>query len=333
MDWEKRSLQAGAAALCCAILLRLWSGGLGVQALEKVNMERIAQVLLLAETGRRLYPMEPPKPEETQPPETVPQETEAPQVRFSPADAALVEVRNACDYELDVQAMLETPLSWDLRQQEPTVLIYHTHATESYEKTEDYQEIVPYRTEDENYSVIAVGQRVADILEGKGISVIHDKTLHDLESYNASYDRSRTTLENYLAQYPTIRLALDIHRDAAEDKNGNQVVHTVTVDGQESANLMLVVGTDASGLNHPNWRENIALAVKLQAELESAAPGICRPVSFRRQRFNQDLSPGALLVEVGTAGNTLDQALQAAQVLGDGIAELASGSTWTEELS
>lgn len=337
MDWEKRSLQVGAAALCCAVLLRLWSGGLGVQALEKGNMERIAQVLLFMETGRKLYPVEPPQPVETQPAEPEPQEPQEPaepQVQFSAEDAELVQVLNSCDYELDVQAMLETPLSWNLRQEEPTVLIYHTHATESYEKTEDYEEIVPYRTENENYSVIAVGEQVAQVLESQGIRVLHDKTLHDLESYNASYDRSRVTLEQYLEEYPSIRLALDIHRDAAEDKNGNQVSRTVTVDGQESAKLMLVVGTDASGLNHPNWQENISLAVKLQAELESAAPGICRPLSFRRQRFNQDLSPGALLVEVGMAGNTLPQALQAAQVLGKGIGELASGSSWSEgELS
>jgi len=121
-------------------------------------------------------------------------------------------------------------------------------------------------------------------------------------------------------------MVLDIHRDAAEDGSGEQINYTVQTDKGESAKLMLVVGTDAGGLEHPLWQENMALAVKLHAQLQKANPDICRPISFRASRFNQDLSPGALLVEVGAAGNTRQQALVAAEILAEEILGLAKGS-------
>ena len=119
---------------------------------------------------------------------------------------------------------------------------------------------------------------------------------------------------------------LEIHRDAVESSNGEQLGFTTTVNGRETARLMMVVGSDAGGLTHPNWPENMSLAVKLHAQLEKLAPGSCRPISFRSQRFNQDLSPGALIVEVGAAGNTQAEALAAAELLGQAILDLAKGS-------
>ena len=93
---------------------------------------------------------------------------------------------------------------------------------------------------------------------------------------------------------------------------------------------MLVVGSDAGGLSHPHWQENMALAVKLHAQLEKNCPGICRPISFRSQCFNQDLSPGALLVEVGAAGNTRAEALLATEQLAQGILALAHGTVTSD---
>ena len=119
---------------------------------------------------------------------------------------------------------------------------------------------------------------------------------------------------------------LDIHRDSVTDKNGKQVRLTADINGKKSAQLMLVVGTDANGLKHPDWPDNMALAVKLHAQLEKSVPGICRPISFRKQRFNQDLSPGALIVEVGAAGNSRQEALLAAEQLARAILALAKGT-------
>jgi len=132
-------------------------------------------------------------------------------------------------------------------------------------------------------------------------------------------------VKEYLDKYPSIRLVLDLHRDAARDKEGNQAPLTATVQGRKVAKLMLVVGTNVR-LKHPNWPENMSLAVKLHALLEKNYPGICRPISFRNQRFNQDLSPGALLIEVGAAGNDRQEALASAELLAQTILELANGT-------
>ena len=171
-------------------------------------------------------------------------------------------------------------------------------------------------------------ERVAQLLEAGGIRVIHDQTLHDYPAYNSAYGNARQAIEDTLAENPEICLVLDLHRDAVEDENGNQKTSTVIIDGQPSANLMLVMGSDKGSLSYPNWEKNLALAVKLQAALEQARPGLCKPIKLVTSRYNQDLSTGALLVEVGTAGNTHAEALAAAEHLAAGILALAKGANY-----
>ena len=264
--------------------------------------------------------------------ETLPPEpTEAPTLPpalpvFSPEDAALVSVNSNFSYQADLETLLQTPLMWDLHTEEPAVLILHTHATESYLKTENYTETSAYRTLNEQYNMISVGDRLAEALEAEGIPVLHDRTLHDYPSYNDAYYLSRNTIATYLEKYPSIKLVLDLHRDSFTDANGNQLGQTVETELGIAAKVMLVVGTDASGGYHPRWEENMALAVKLHARLEQRYPGICRPISLRTQRYNQDLFPGALLIEVGAAGNTREEALLSAQLLCQCISDLSRGS-------
>lgn len=336
MELERRSLRIGAAVIVCAILLRLLSGGMAGRVVHALGSPEMTSFLLYMETGRIVRPMEPipsTEPAETaSPPETEPPaETVGPAPLGRPAvftaeDAALVQVRNSGGYDLDLEALLTQSLSWNLVYPEPTVLILHTHTSESYVNTEGYTEDGSYRTLDERYNMLSIGDRITELLENRGISVIHDRELHDYPSYNGSYTHARAAIAAYLEEYPSIRLVLDIHRDAAEDSSGNQIATTATVDGKTAAQLMLVVGSNAGGQSYPNWQQNMALAVKLHAQLEKLAPGICRPISFRSQRFNQDLSPGAVLVEVGAAGNTRQQALLAAEVLAQAILALAYGA-------
>ena len=174
--------------------------------------------------------------------------------------------------------------------------------------------------------MVSIGDHVAELLEAGGISVLHDRALHDSPSYDASYNNSRASAQNYLKAFPSIKLVLDLHRDSYEDEEGNQIVRTVFSEGNTLAQLMFVVGTDYGGYTHPQWQENFALALKLQTQLEKLCPGICRSINLRSQRFNQDLSTGALLVEVGASGNTRQEALLAAEVLAEGILSLAHGS-------
>jgi stage II sporulation protein P len=174
--------------------------------------------------------------------------------------------------------------------------------------------------------MISVGAHLARLLEAGGIRVIQDTAIHDAYSYSQAYFNSRKSMEDYLKEYPSIRLVLDLHRDAIEDAGGNQIAQTVFSNGTVLAPLMLVVGTNYGGYIHPEWRENLALALKLQTQLEGICPGICRDISLRSDRFNQDLSTGALLVEVGASGNTREQALRAVEMLAQGILSLAHGS-------
>ena len=324
MKLQKRYLQIGALALGCAVLLRFGTGDAFARALAD---PRTAAVLLYLQTGYLVRPAVPEKvPVQTvATEETIPTETEQAPVTFVPQDADLVQVNSVCGYETDLPAWLQQPLQWDLQEEAPKVLILHTHATESYEKTEDYTESSSYRTLNTDYNVVSVGQELAQALEAGGVRVVHDKTIHDHPSYNSSYTNARKTIKEALEENPTVSMVLDVHRDAVE-QNGEQIPLVTEHNGESVAQLMLVVGTDAGGLRHPDWPENMSLAVKLHARLEKLCPGICRPISFRKQRFNQDLSPGALIVEVGSAGNTRQEALAAARLLAQAVLELSKGT-------
>lgn len=339
MDKRTRSLRIGITAGVCILLLWLFGGGLVNALVETFSNPDTVSMLMYLETGRvvRFLPAEekpappPPETEPTQPPEetepTQPPETEQESIAvFGQSDADLVKVHSYCGYDSDVPAWLAQPLSWDLTQPEPTVLIVHSHATESYGNTQDYEESSAYRTLDNNYNVVSIGTALTQALEARGIGVIHDTTLHDHPSYSDSYAYCRETVQAYLDKYPSIAMVLDIHRDAVTDDDGSQMAFSCLHNDQTAAQLMLVVGTDAGGLTHPDWQSNMSLAVKLHAQLEKKCGGICRPISFRSQRFNQDLSPGALIIEVGGTGNTQQEALQSVDVLAQAIYDLSSGT-------
>lgn len=248
---------------------------------------------------------------------------------FTAEEANAIELAGACSYTPDKQALLLRPSSLDFDQDGPTVLIVHTHSSEAYtmEAGFEYPESDELRTQDSRYSVIRVGEELASILTDAGICVLHDTAPNDYPNYNGAYERMRQTIEGYLAEYPTIQMVLDIHRDAAEDADGNPVALTADVGGEACAELMLVVGTDEGGLSHPDWQENLANALKLQALLNRAAPGLCRSLDLRTERFNQHETPGSLLIEIGSTGNTLAEALRSARILADALIVQIRGET------
>ena len=329
---EQKVLRTGALVVVCAIILRLLSG-----AADSFTMKlspKIASYILFMQTGRVVRPgnisFSPPPTTvpttQTLPPnEPLPTAPDLPV--FAEQDVAKIGITAGFSYQADLPALMTKPLTWDLTGDVPKVLIVHTHGSESFLPTGDYEETTPYHTVNTMYNMISVGDFVAEKLEAAGISVIHDRTIHDEPSYNAAYNNSRKSVQQYLAENPSICLVLDLHRDSIEDAQGNQVAQTVFSQGTTVAPLMLVVGTDYGGLVHTNWQENLALALKLQIQLEDICPGICRNINLRTQRFNQDLSPGAMLVEVGASGNTHEEALGAAEILVKGIVSLAYGSS------
>lgn len=323
MEHYDRAKRAGTAAILCAVLLRLFSAGIPERIASFLTNPNIAAFLIYLETGRdvrfspSLQVFSPHFAES--PPPSAPKVTEDPLPSFSGEEA--VELYYDCRVSPDTAALLAKPLTWDLREGDPAVLILHTHSTESYTKAgESYPETARWRTLEEDYNMLSIGRRVGQLLSEAGIGVIQDRSLHDYPSYNGSYVHARQAIEGYLQEYPSIRLILDLHRDASGG-SGAQMRTLAASEESPCAQLMIVLGT-----NHEAYEENLSLGLKLHAQLERISPGITRPLQLRAQRFNQDLSPGALLVEVGAAGNTHTEAMAAAELLAKAVLALAGGS-------
>ncbi len=339
MDWEGRCIRVCAATLLCAALLRLSSSGILAplgQALEDPN---VASFLVYMQTGRvvRLGP-EPPTdaasdqtspPVQTQAPATAPAAAPAQSdiPVFASEDFDHVDITYNCNYEPDMQALLSQSLDWDLHTDEPSVLIVHTHTSESYTPLpgDSYVESSAYRTLDPAYNVLSLGELIKNRLEEAGIPVLHDTSFHDYPSYNGAYSDAAASTEEILQEHPNIQLILDLHRDAADTPTG-QLVTECSIGSETAAQIMMVVGTDAGGLENPGWQDNLSVALKLHAQLERENPGICRPINFTYHRYNEHLGGHALLIEIGAAGNTLPQAKLAANALADALIALSNGT-------
>ena len=314
---DKKVLQMGGVLIALALLLRLtinvWSPVIRSQ--EPITL---GQVILFLQTGRVVRLTTPAAT--ISPQSEKPSQAPAAKAVFSQSDQALVAMNNTSDKTADISTALLHELRWDLYESQPTVLILHSHGSESYQNTENYTETTSYRTLDTDYNMISIGTMLTQELEKAGIRVIHDKNMYDVPVYNDAYVQARSAIEAHLAENPSICLVLDLHRDAAADGN-SQVRYAVSTPEGEAAQLMLVLGT-----NHPGWQDNLSLATKLHVLLEKQVPGICRPISVRAQRYNQDLCPGTVLVEVGAAGNSRQEALLSAKYLSQAIISLAAGT-------
>jgi len=209
-----------------------------------------------------------------------------------------------------------TTLSFGPAAEGPQVLIMHTHGTESFARdgTEPYTETGTAHTTDSSYNIIRVGEEIARIFEEMGISVLHDTEIYDYPAYNGSYDRSKAAVQAILEKYPTVQMVLDVHRDALVGEDGTIYKPVVEVDGEKTAQVMLLVGSDDGGAEFPDWTEHLALAMEIQEQMNSLWPGLARPITLRTARFNQQLTKGSLLVEVGSHGNTLEEAVNGARL-------------------
>ena len=259
------------------------------------------------------------QPDVAPPPTTDPPAPEEPPPSFTAAEAEAIRFRGNCTYSVDKAALLLRPLDWAERPG-PKVLIIHSHSTEAYTQSEGHAYLPSgnYRTLDLSCNMIAVGDALAEALGDLGVEVIHDRSLNDYPSYNRSYAVAREKIRAYLEEYPSLVMVLDLHRDALD----KPVRETVEREGRTLAPLMLVVGTDEGGLSHPHWDRNLSCGLKLQALANRDEPGLFKALSFRASRFNGDLSPGALIVEVGSTENTLEEACASMPYLARYVAEL-----------
>ncbi|MDE7218278.1 MAG: stage II sporulation protein P [Oscillospiraceae bacterium] len=235
-----------------------------------------------------------------------------------------VYINNRSDKSFD-ETLFDGSFAAKLSEEEgPKVLILHTHGSEAYTMPpgQEYEPSGESRTTDCAYNVVRVGDELARTLEEAGIGVVHDPALYDYPEYSGAYGRSLTAAERAMEEYPSISLVLDIHRDAISDGDGSPYKVISNVAGVNAAQMSFIIGSDGGGLEHEGWRENLKLAAALQQHLTEDYPTLMRPISVRNSRYNQHVSPGALLIEMGAAGNSLDEALLSARLLGQAIGEM-----------
>ena len=233
--------------------------------------------------------------------------------------------RTSLDVDLAAAAAATVPIT--LPEEGPQILIIHTHGSEAY--TPDGTDVYTpsdnnTRTLDTNYNMVRVGTEMEKVFTEMGLGVVHDTTLYDYPQYNGAYDRSAQAVKAYLEQYPTIRIVLDVHRDALIGEDGTVYKAVTTVDGTSTAQVMLVLGSSEGG-EHPNWMENLTLACKIQNGMNTLYPTLARPMTMRSSRYNQQLCSGSLLVEVGTHGNTLQEALAGARLFARAAGQVLLG--------
>ena len=238
-----------------------------------------------------------------------------------------VYLKNSSGTELDADALSDGSFAAQLTDDGPQVLIVHSHGSEAY--TPDGTDIYEpsdnnTRTLDENYNVVRVGDEMERVFTELGLTVVHDRTLYDYPKYNGAYDRSAEAVQRYLEQYPSIKIVLDVHRDALVGEDGTVYKAVTRIDGVDTAQVMLVLGSSEGG-EHPNWMQNLSLACRIQESMNTLYPTLARPMTMRSSRYNQQLSNGSLLVEVGTHGNTLQEALAGARLFARAAGQVLLG--------
>ncbi len=232
----------------------------------------------------------------------------------------------------DIAAEIANPLPFAIEPNspDPQVLVMHTHATEDYRLSAGlwFSPGDGARSTDRSINMCAVGRVVADTLNAAGINTLHDETLNDYPSYTGSYANSRAVVQQYLAQYPSIKVVLDVHRDAIESESGSRYAPVCTVEGRQAAQVMIICGCDnGTTVQLPNWRQNLRFAAAWERSMEGMYPGFTRPVLFSYRFYNQDLTTGSLLIEIGGHGNNLNEALYAGQLAAKGLAAALLGGS------
>ncbi len=191
----------------------------------------------------------------------------------------------------------QEPATANIDYSKPVVIIYHTHATESYQPVSEGN----FHSLNEYGTVREVGDVLTEELEKQGIQVIHDKTIHDSPSYNQSYTRSLETIQTLMGSNESARIIIDLHRDAAA-YSGN-VAKTVNVKKDTAASYSLVIGT-----GNPNVEALRLFAGHVNKTAEEMYPGFGGKIIEKQYKFNQYVSDYHLLLEVGNNQNTIEQA-------------------------
>lgn len=226
--------------------------------------------------------------------------------------------------ELNAEKLLNMDMTIDTNNDEYKILIYHTHGTEAFADSKEGVE------ED---TVIGVGDCLTTLLEEKyGVRVYHDRTAYDVVDgeldRSAAYDYAREGVEKILAEYPSIEVVIDLHRDGvAED------THLVTEIGEkEMAQIMFLNGVsrlnkngDIDYLDNPYKVENLAFSLQLFLTGKANYDSLMRKIYIKGYRYNLDFRGKSLLIEVGGQTNTVDEAKNAMEPFAAILYKVLSG--------
>ena len=244
---------------------------------------------------------------------------------YDATEMPMLNIINRTKFSVDLNSFLQKPfpISTEI-DDSPLVLIVHTHGSESYLESgyEFYSPDETFRSHDAEKTVVHIGEVLCEKLNALGIGTVHDKTMYDLTDFNKSYNYSREGIKTALARYPTVKFVIDLHRDSVFDSNGNNIKPLTVLNGKKCAQLMLVVGTDEGGSAHPDWRDNLTFATHLQQKMNDYYPTLARPINLRSAAFNQALTKGSVLLEVGSCGNTVEEAENAILLFAQAYASL-----------
>lgn len=236
-----------------------------------------------------------------------------------------VAVNNEGKKEFDIEKLLSSPSAIEVdKNKKYQVLIVHTHATESYNvyNTDYYDDSMSFRSEDNNQNMIHIGNIIATKLENSGYGTVHDKTQHDNPDYNGSYDSSNISIHSYLEKYPDIQIVLDVHRDTVVTSSKTKYRAAAEINGETSSQVMILLGSGSEKYPNSHWEENLRFSLMIQKVAAEKYPGLMRPILLRNYLYNQDITPGSILVEVGTCGNTPEEAERGASYFADCLIEV-----------
>lgn len=236
-------------------------------------------------------------------------------------------IKNTTGRNMDFSELLkEKPALTKAEKNEVSVLIFHTHTTETYQTLDkdSYLKSFSPRTENEKENMIRVGEEIVTQLEKAGIGVIHDKEIYD-RKYSGAYDRSGEAVDRYLEKYPSIQVVLDVHRDAIQTSETTKVKPVTTINGKKAAQIMIITGCEGGNVtDFPHWEDNLKFALRLQKTAEEMYPTLMRPLFFCNRKYNMYKSKCSVLLEMGSDGNTLDEATYSGRLIGDVLGEMLS---------
>lgn len=236
-----------------------------------------------------------------------------------------VKVQNRTLKKINIKKILAEGANLKIADKsKPTVLIYHTHTHESYVMLEKgrYMKGETTQSSDSAQNVVRVGDAITAQLEKAGFKVIHDTSVHD-DEYTEAYANSGKTIDKILKKYPSVDVTIDVHRDSigvdGDSKARTSAVNTVN--GKKAAQVMIVTGCEEGYVkNFPNWYDNLHFALGLQKQIESEYSGLTRPVFFSERRYDMYKTKNSVLIEFGSDGNTLEQAVYSGKMVGEALA-------------